>query len=208
MNIKSFVISMTSLILISSSFGCATQGSINPTAPDLIKSQPVIAEIGPVAPKLRIRIKETQIDVAEPDLNNQVNSILNSSEQKRVSDIKLSVIGNNVIKSEGYFLQKIPLTSKPLRIPFSIEGNLKLQPKNIIELEVSKVKIAGIPIKSLMDIVGIELSNLTKFKDNIGRIELKGNSFLFIIEKFSDNPVINRQIKSLQTTDKNVTINF
>ncbi|MFN8576977.1 MAG: hypothetical protein U0354_08970 [Candidatus Sericytochromatia bacterium] len=208
MNTKKIILSSLSFILISSSFGCATQGTINPTAPDLVKSQAVIKEIGPVAPKLRIRIKQAQIDVAETDLNNQINAILSISEEKRIADLKLSVVGNNVIKSDGYFLQKVPLSSKPLRIPFSVEGNLKLQPKNIIEFEISKVKVAGIPVKSLMDVLGIELANITKFKDSIGRIELKGNSFLFIVEKFSNEAIIDGQIKSIQTSDKTVTINF
>lgn len=208
MKAKKVILSGLTFILINSSLGCATQSTINPTAPDLIRAQAVIKEVGPVAPKLRIRIKQAQIDVAEEDLNAQVNAILSVSEEKRIADVKLSVVANNTIKSEGYFLQKVPLTSKPLRVPFSVEGNLKIQPKNVIEFEVSKIKVAGISVKSFMDVLGIELANVTKFKDSIGRIELKGNSFLFIVEKFSNDAIIDGQIKAIQTTEKTVTVVF
>ncbi len=208
MKIKRIVLSSLSTLLITSSYSCAMQGNISPTAPDLIKTQANIVEVGLVAPKLRIKIKQAQIDVAEQDLNAQVKAILDISEEKRIQDVKLSVVANNVVRSEGVFLQKVPLTSKTLRIPFTVEGTLKTQPKNIIEFEVSKIKVAGISVKFLMDVLGLELANMTKFKDSIGRIELKGNSFLFIVEKFSNDAIIEGQIKSIQTSEKTITVNF
>ena len=197
-----------SLFLISLSYSCAVQNNISPTAPDLLKNQPTIVEVGPVAPKLRIKVKEAQIEVAEQDLDNQIKAILDVSEEKRIKDVKLSVVGNNIIRSEGIFLQKIPLATNPLEIPFTVEGTIKAQPQNIIEFQASKIKFAGISVKSLMDVLGIELANITKFKDSAGRVEVKGNNFLFIVDKFSNNAIMNNQIKSVVTTDKTVTVTF
>lgn len=208
MKLKRLVVSSISFLLINSSLGCAVQSNISPTAPDLLATQPVITEVGTASPKLRIKLKQTEIEIDEQDLNGQINAIFDSSENKKIKDIKLAIISDNKINSEGYYLQKMPLTSKPLSIPFSTEGNIKIQPNNIIELEVSKIKVAGIPVKSLMDTLGIELSGITDFKDNVGRVELKGNNFLFILEKFTNQSLINGQIKSIQTSDKKVKISF
>ena len=208
MKLKRLVVSSISFLLINSSLSCAVQSNISPTAPDLLATQPVITEVGPTSPKLRIKLKQTEIEVAEQDLNKQINAIFAASENKKIKDVKVSIIANNQITSEGYYLQNLPLTSKPLSIPFSTEGTIKVQPNNIIEMEVSKIKVAGIPIKSLMDTLGIELSGITGFKDNVGRVELKGNNFLFILEKFTNQSLINGQIKSIQTTDKAVKLNF
>lgn len=208
MKLKRLVVSSISFLLINSSFGCAVQSNISPTAPDLLATQPVVTEVGPTSPKLRIKLKQTEIEIAEQDLNNQINAIFDASENKKIKDVKVSIISDNKVTSEGYYLQNLPLTSKPLSIPFSTEGSIKIQPNNIIEMEVSKIKVAGIPVKSLMDTLGIELSEVTGFKDNVGRVELKGNNFLFILEKFTNQSLINGQIKSIQTSDKKVKINF
>lgn len=207
MNNKKAILSTVSFILINILPGCATQGGISPTAPDLMKEQPIIREVGISEPKLKIRIKNTQIDISETDLTNQISSAISSSENNKITDIKLNIEANDIIKIDGSLLQKIPLKTFPLRIPLNLEGNLKLKPQSIIELEINKVKFANIPVKSLMDFSGTTLEKITHFKDSQDRVQLKENNFIFYINKFT-NGLLPGQITSVTTSDKTLTINF
>lgn len=200
-------------ILLSSllQFGCATGSNISPIAPELMEAQQLKVEEKnnqPDLPKLRLKINKAEIQIADKDLETQLKAIMEASNEKKIEDIKLTLTGNKGMKIEGIYLQKIPLTTKPVKLPFIIEGLLSVQPNNIIKMDVSKIKIANISVKAFMDILGIELSNLIKFKDSIGRIEVSGNSFLMIIEKFSDEAIIDGQIKSVLTDNNVLTVIF
>ncbi|GIW21081.1 MAG: hypothetical protein KatS3mg068_0088 [Candidatus Sericytochromatia bacterium] len=160
-------------------------------------------------PKLKLKINQADIDVTEDDLNAQLKAILDLSNEKRIKDTKMTIKPGNKIEANGIIEQKVPLTSdKTIKVPFWIEGNLSVLPKNTIKFEVSKVKIASIPVKTLMDVLGLELSNFTKFKDKYGRIELLGNNFLLIIDKFTDDAIIDGQIKKVETREKFLKVIF
>jgi hypothetical protein len=196
--------------IISFSAGCATPQNIS-TVPVQSINQTVSAtsnDDAPIGPKIRIRIKKAEMEVTEQDLNVQFKSILELSNEKRIQDAKLTVMPNNRLKAEGIIVQKVPLITNPLRLPFVVEGPLSVGGKNVIKFEAEKVKIANIPVKAFLDVLGLELANFTKFKDSHGRIELSGNSFLLIIEKFTDDAIIDGQIKSVQSGDKAITVIF
>jgi hypothetical protein len=211
MNKKKLLIA-TVLLTTTLQYGCATGSNISPVAPELIEAQNnkqnEIKSDQPDLPKLRLKINKAEIQIAEADLEKQLKAIMEASGEKKIEDIKLSLTGNKGMKIEGIYLQKIPLATKPVRLPFIVEGILSVQPNNIIKMDVSKIKIATISVKAFMDILGLELANFLKFKDSIGRIEVSGNSFLMIIEKFSDEAIIEGQIKTVMTEDKLLTVIF
>ncbi|MFN8673341.1 MAG: hypothetical protein U0457_14815 [Candidatus Sericytochromatia bacterium] len=162
----------------------------------------------PSLPKVTLKIKKAEIDVSEADLNKQFKSILELSDEKRIQETNITVLPNNIIKTTGKIVQKLPLVTDTVKIPFTIEGKLSVQPKNIIKFEPTSIKIIGIPVKSLMDVLGVELANFAKFKDTYGRIELSGNNILMIVEKFSNDAIIDGSLKNIQTSDKTITIIF
>ncbi len=199
----------TSAVLTVLSFSTSCAQNISTAPPQIVAQSVKLAkDEQPVAPKIRLKIKKAEIDVAEQDLNIQLNSILSLSNEKRLQETKMHLLPNNMVKVEGIIVQKLPLIEKPLRLPFTVEGPLTVMPKNVIKFEAAKVKVASIPVKALMDVIGLELTNITKFKDNVGRIELSGNNIMLVVEKFTNDAIIEGQIKSLQTGDKVLTVFF
>lgn len=198
------------LLIIATS--CAVPADLNNPS-DKFLEQPSFTQIQnnkqeASLPKIKLKINQADIDISEDDLNKQLEAILSLSDEKRIKDIKMSIKSGNKIEANGIIEQKIPLTNKTMKIPFWIEGSLSTLPKNTIKFEIIKVKIAGIPVKTLMDVLGLELSNLTKFKDKYGRIELSNNSFLLIIDKFTEDAIIDGQIKRVETKDKLLKVIF
>lgn len=209
MSLKKLISTSVALGIISISTGCSTSQNLTAVPQQVVsQSVQVSAPTAPVAPKIHLNIKKAEIEVTEEDLNIQFKSIMELSDEKRIQDAKLTILPNSVIKGDGIILQKVPLVSNPLKIPFSVEGSLSVLPKNVIKFEPTKIKVAGISVKSFMDVLGIELANITKFKDHFGRIELSGNSFLLIVEKFTDDAIIVGQIKDVKSSEKALTIIF
>lgn len=205
-NRKAILISI-SFIILNIVPSCATQTGISPTAPDLIKEQPIVKEVGVGENKLRVQIKDTQVNISETDLTNQIGSVISSSENNRLTDLKINIADNEVIKVDGSVLQKVPLKTFPLRIPLSLEGNLKLKPQNVIELEINRVTLANIPVKSLMDLSGTNIESISKFKDSQNRVGIRENNFVIYINQLT-NGLIPGQITSITTKDKTLLINF
>src|SRR5690606_8749557 len=112
------------------------------------------------------------------------------------------------ILATGSIEQKIPLKKEPVRVPFTVEGSLKIVPGNVIKFDPEKIKVAGIQVNSLMKIIGLELSNFTKFKDSSGRIDLVGSSFLLKIEKFTDDATIQGNMKDIKSGNKSLKVIF
>jgi hypothetical protein len=201
----------TFLLLIATS--CAVPNDLNNPSQKFLEP-PALSQVQNVTkqdatlPKIKLKINQADIDVSEDDLNMQLKAILDFSDEKRIKDTKLFVKPGNKIEANGTIEQKVPMTNKTMKVPFWIEGNLSVLPKNTIKFEIVKVKIAGISVKTLMDVLGIELSNITKFKDKYGRIELVNNSFLLIIDKFTDDAIIDGQIKKVETKEKSLKIIF
>lgn len=201
----------TALLIMATS--CAVPNDLNNPSqkflepPSLTQTQNVSKQDATL-PKIRLKINQADIEVSEDDLNKQLKAILELSDEKRIKDTKMSIKTGSKIEANGIIEQKVPLTSKTIKVPFWIEGNLSVLPKNTIKFEIAKVKIAGIPVKTLMDVLGLELANFTKFKDQYGRIELSNNSFLLIIDKFTDDAIIDGQIKRVETKEKSLKVIF
>jgi hypothetical protein len=196
--------------IISFSAGCATPANLSavPVTQTSLAVNASSDDNAPVAPKIHIKIKKAEMEVSEEDLNIQFKSILELSDEKRIQNATLTILPNSRIRADGTIVQKLPLISNPLRLPFTVEGPLSIYGKNVIKFDAEKVKVANIPVKAFLDTFGLELANFTKFKDHFGRIELKGNSFLLIVEKFTDDAIIDGQMKSVVSGDKALTVIF
>jgi len=203
-----------STLLLVMATSCAVPNDLNNPSqkflePSALTQTQNVTKQDATLPKIRLKINQADIDVTEDDLNKQLKAILELSNEKRIKDTKMTIKTGNKIEANGIIEQKVPLTSeKTMKVPFWIEGSLSVLPKNTIKFEMVKVKIANIPVKTLMDVLGLELANFTKFKDQYGRIELSGNSFLLILDKFTDDAIIDGQIKKVETRDKFLKVIF
>ena len=91
---------------------------------------------------------------------------------------------------------------------FKVVGELQARPGNVIRFHPIDIRVVGIPVKSLMDILGLELGNLAKFKDAWGRVVQSGNDIDLVLQKFTSDAIIEGQIKQIATDSTGITVIF
>ncbi|MGE3728362.1 MAG: hypothetical protein AB7I41_22625 [Candidatus Sericytochromatia bacterium] len=165
----------------------------NPTAP-----------AAPEAPPIRLKIKQADIEISSAELNKQFQSILALSNEKRLKETVLSTPPGNSLVAKG----KLAMPEFLPDIPFQITGSLSVRPGNVIRYEATDIRVVGIPVKGLLDVFGVELSNLAKFKDRFGRIEQQGNAFHLIVEKFTKDAIIEGQMTRISSTGNGLNVIF
>lgn len=159
---------------------------------------------GPSMPPVHLRVKQAVIEVAAQELDQQFKSILALSDEKRLTETVLTPLEGHSLKLAG----KVKPVSWVPAVPFAVTGDLLAQPGNVLRFTPTDIRVVGIPFKGMMDILGIELSNLAKFKDRWGRIVQSGNDIDLVIEKFTSDAVIEGAIKETRTSASGVTVIF
>ncbi|HEY9844014.1 MAG TPA: hypothetical protein V6D23_26320 [Candidatus Obscuribacterales bacterium] len=159
---------------------------------------------GPEMPPVHLRIKRAEIEVSGQELNAQFKSILELSNEKRLRETVMTPLDGHSLQLVG----KVKPFSYSPELPFKVTGDLKALPGNVLRFTPTDIRVVGIPFKGMMDILGIELSNLAKFKDRWGRIVQNGNDIDLVIEKFTNDAIIEGQIKEARTAASGVTVFF
>lgn len=162
------------------------------------------APSAPEAPPVRLRIKQADIEISSAELNKQFQSILALSNEKRLKETVLSAPPGNSLVAKG----KLVMPEFLPDIPFQMTGSLSVRPGNVIRYEATDIRVVGIPVKGLLDIFGVELANLAKFKDRFGRIEQQGNAFNLIVEKFTKDAIIEGQMTRITSTGNGLNVIF
>jgi hypothetical protein len=158
----------------------------------------------PELPPVRLRIKQADIEISSAELNKQFQSILALSNEKRLKETVLSTPPGNSLVAKG----KLVMPEFLPDIPFQMTGSLSVRPGNVIRYEATDIRVVGIPVKGLLDIFGVELANLAKFKDRFGRIEQQGNAFNLIVEKFTKDAIIEGQMTRITSTGNGLNVIF
>lgn len=201
---------MSRLLLISASFlllsTTACGSSPAPTLPNssAVRSFNTTPPAAPSLPKIHLRIKQAEIEVPTADLNQQFQSILALSEEKRLRNVVLTTLQGAGIHANG----RVKANSWLPEVSFRIEGSLSVRPGNVIRYQADRVIVAGIPITTVLDVFGLELANLAKFKDRFGRIVQNGNATDLIVEKFTTDAIIEGQMQQIRSTPQGITVIF
>lgn len=210
-NLNSFkVFSMTALLAVSLS-GCAAQVPLSATRSGLVagasknlQASAANSPGGPVSLPVHLKIKRAEIEVSTAELNKQFKSILALSNEQRLREPVLSTLDGHVLQLTG----KVKPVSFAPEILFKVTGDLTVRPGNVLRFSPTDIRVVGIPFKGLMDLIGLELANLAKFKDRWGRVVQAGNDIDLVIEKFTQDAVIEGQMKEVKTAISGVTVIF
>ncbi|PIQ26925.1 hypothetical protein COW36_16975 [bacterium (Candidatus Blackallbacteria) CG17_big_fil_post_rev_8_21_14_2_50_48_46] len=192
-------------LLVLSLLSFTACGSLpNLPSPAQLNAQSIQATSQPQSPPIHLRIKQAEIEISSQELNQQFQSILALSNEKRLKDTVLQTLPGGVLQAKG----KLDASQYLPNIPFQMTGSLSVRPGNIIRYEATDIRVVGVPVKGLLDIFGLELANLAKFKDRFGRIEQKGNAFHLIVEKFTKDAVIEGQMRQVNTSANAISVIF
>ncbi|MBF2054958.1 MAG: hypothetical protein IGS03_16040 [Candidatus Sericytochromatia bacterium] len=167
-------------------------------------NQSVAATAGPDSPPVRLQIRQAQIGLSTAELNKQFLSILALSEEERIREPVLRSLPPNQLGLSG----RIKAARYLPEVSFSVTGTLQALPGNVIRFSPTDIRVIGIPFKQIMDILGLELANLAKFKDQWGRVVQNGNDIDLIIQKFTSDAIIEGQIRSVQAEAEGLLVVF
>jgi len=84
-----------------------------------------------------------------------------------------------------------------LKIPFSIVGTVALTPEGEIRVHPTKVHVAGISVRRLMEIFGLELDKLMKLRRDRG-VRIVGNDFLISADRMLPPPEIRGKVTGVR----------
>ncbi len=119
-----------------------------------------------------------------------------------IDDASMTGIFNKyVFNYEGSPLSDLKVTNKEgrvalsgtlrkgLPIPFSMEGTLQPDGEGHLVLKPENVKSAGIPVKGIMDVIGLEMASLINSK--AAGVKIDGNNIVIYPNKLLPPPAIN-----------------
>lgn len=187
---------------------CAAPSALPPvqvSRPISAQSQIAPQASGPDSLPVHLRIQRAEIEVASAELNRQFKHILSLSNEQRLREPVLrSLDANQGLELVG----RVKAASWLPEVSFRVSGNLGARPGNVIRFSPTDIRVVGLPVKSLLDLIGVELSNIAKFKDRWGRVVQSGNDIDLIIEKFTQDAVIEGQIREVRTSASGVMVVF
>ncbi len=188
---------------------CSTQTPISPN-PGVLQSRlaaqqtAVNSLAAPDSPPLRLHIKRAEIEISTHELNQQLLHILKFSDEKRIRNPLLTTETGNSMQVKG----RVKAASLLPEVSFAVTGELQARPGNTVRFHPTDIRVVGIPFKGLMDILGLELASLAKFKDQWGRVVQSGNDIDLIIQKFTSDAIIEGQIQQITTGPEGISVIF
>jgi len=92
-------------------------------------------------------------------------------------------------------------------IPFESDGTVSVTSDGLIRVHTNKVKAAGLPVKGLMDLLGIETSKLLNTKKVVG-VTFDKDDLLLNPEEILPPPQIRGTLSSIQLRNRAVALKF
>lgn len=142
---------------------------------------------------LNLKVKNALIQANDVELSNTIKTVV----QKKtdiVDDIDITFKPNNFVNAD----LKI---KKLLSFKVKIEGQLDTNPiNNIMSYTPTKINVAGIPIKGMLDVLGLEIGEIVKIGNPSGSYFTSGKSIYFKPTELIDSPKIEGHVTGVQTT--------
>ena len=136
-----------------------------------------------------IRIDSGIIGMSADSLASLLNNYVFAYPKAPLKDVRLTTEGNQ-IKMKG-------TVHKVTDLPFEIVGELHATPEGKIQLHPTSIKTAGIPVKGLMGLFGIELDELIKGTESRG-VKIDDNDITMDPEIMVPSPQIRGKITAIR----------
>jgi hypothetical protein len=127
----------------------------------------------------RVKIDQGEIAMTPASLSALLNGYVFNDDSAPVKDVKIE-IENGHVKQSATLKRKIPVET-------TIEGDLSVTPEGDIRLHPTKIKAGGLPVKGLLDLFDVELSEMIKSQESKG-VRIVENDFILDPEKLGPSP--------------------
>jgi hypothetical protein len=127
----------------------------------------------------RVKIDQGEIAMTPASLSALLNGYVFNDASAPVEDVKIEI-------ENGHVKQSATLKKK-IRVHTTIEGDLSVTPEGDIRLHPTKIKADGLPVKGLLDLFDVELSEMIKSQESKG-VRIVENDFILDPEKLGPSP--------------------
>jgi hypothetical protein len=107
------------------------------------------------------------------------------------------------VRIEGSDLVQTGVLDKAINLPFTIRSQLTVTPDGRLRLHPTSVRVAGLGVRRLMGMLGLELENLVKVRAGRG-VEIDKDDFLLNPEMLLPPPRIKSRVTSVQVVNGQV----
>jgi len=138
-------------------------------------------------------VKKGILSLNANDLTNTVNTLI-AKETDLVKDFKLNFVPGNRVETSLQVKKSI------FKLNISVGAQLHAQTvNNMIRVTPDKVNVGKIPVKKLMDFLGIELGDILKLTNTAGGIITSGDSIYLSPTKLVAQPVLGGHVTGVKT---------
>lgn len=136
-----------------------------------------------------IRIDDAEIAVSPASLAAMMNHYVFASKDAPVKDVEIEI-------KDGHLVQHATLKKKiPIRT--TMEGEISVTPEGDLRLHPVKIKAGKLPVKGLLDLFDVELSELMKSQEERG-LRIVDNDFILDPEKMLPPPRIHGRVTAVR----------
>jgi hypothetical protein len=138
----------------------------------------------------KVRIDSAEVAISFYDLANLLNQFVFGRPGSQLSGLSVETTGKGHLKVKGRLKDKGG-------IPFETDGALVATPDGKLRLHADKVRALKIPVKGLMDALGIEVDNVIK-SGKVPGLMADGNDLIFDLEQILPAPHIEGSVKNVR----------
>jgi hypothetical protein len=136
-----------------------------------------------------LSIDEAEIAVTGPSMSALLNHYVFNGPDAPVKDVEIEI-------ADGKLRQKATLQKK-IPVHVELEGEVSPTPQGDIRLHPTSVKAAGLPVKKLLDLFGVELDELMKAPRSKG-VTVDGDDLILDPEKLLPPPRMRGRVTAVR----------
>ena len=139
------------------------------------------------------------VSLSTQQLSSLMNTYALASPKAQIKNVRISAEGDHLV-IRGTM-------KKGLSIPFVANAEPSITQDNRIRFEIKEVKSAKIPVKGLMDSMGLSMSDLISQKGLTG-LSVDKNSFLIDPQSALPSPQLRARLSKVQISGQNLLLSF
>lgn len=151
------------------------------------------------AASFTIGIEAAEIRVSASQLTALMNTRVASSPKAQVKELRISVSGNQLL-IDGTM-------KKGLHVPFHAVAAVSLTGDNRVRIDIHQVKVAKVPVKGMLDALGLSMEDLISQKGLTG-MSVDGDAFLIDPQKAFPPPRIQGRITAVHVVGDGISLKF
>ncbi|PYQ18335.1 MAG: hypothetical protein DMF81_25220 [Acidobacteria bacterium] len=143
-----------------------------------------------------MRIDAGEIAMSTASLTALMNDYVLNYRKAPIKELEITTTPEGQLRQEG-------VLDKAVDIPFKVKAELGPTPDGRIRVHAKSIKAAGVPVKGLMGLLGIEMDDMVKIQAGRG-IVVDGNDFILDPQRMLPPPRIRGKVTSVRIEGEQV----